>query len=222
MAATAAGRGSGNSVLTRFRTVLNKLGRGVLLHTHYHLLERDTAPPYSDGQPLVPVDWRKGVSADIDTFNEANFNYNALRRQYAHEALEEGGEFVVGVHAGEIVHVGWTSYRHIVFPGFTLKLAPSRAYFYDTRTLERLQGNRLQGAGIRKRLEAARARGAARAVNCVDATNGTSRRNYEREGFRVIGDMHTWRLFRKWHIARVPAWVQPYLLDQGDRPATPR
>jgi hypothetical protein len=165
------------------------------------------------------VTWRKGTRADIDAFNESNFNYDALRKKYAYEAFDEGAEFVAAIHEGEIVHVGWVSYKNIVFPGFTLNLGPSWAYFFDTRTVERFQGNRLQGAGIKKRMEIAREKGAKWAVNCVNVTNGTSRRNYEREGFQVIAQLQTWRILKKWHIVRAPGWLQPYLLGEGSKPS---
>lgn len=192
--------------------------RGIFLHSRFDVLERELAVPFNGGEPLVPVTWRNGTHADIDAFTKDGLNYDSLRKQYAHKALDEGGEFIVALHEEEIIHVGWISYKEIVFPGFILKLGPSRAYFYDTRTVDRFQGNRLQGAGIRKRMEAAKERGVTHAVNCVSTSNGTSRRNYQREGFEVIAGIETWRLFKKWRRAQSPGWLQPYLLGQGGKP----
>jgi ribosomal protein S18 acetylase RimI-like enzyme len=72
---------------------------------------------------------------------------------------------------------------------------------------------------MRKAMELAERSGAKRVVAFINEDNAISRKNYEREGFQVIARIKVQRALRKWGRANIPAWLQPYLLDEGVRPA---
>jgi hypothetical protein len=204
---------------SRARRALGKLRNSIFHQVTMDVLVRDLSLPYGGGEPLIEIEWHEGTASDIDGLRQAGLHYSPWRIKSAHESFEAGNRFILGVHNSQIVHVAWISYSQIKFRSFTFRLGPSWAYFYDTRTADRFRGNRIHGKGIRKVMDMARGAGAKWAVAFIDEENVISRRNYEREGFRVIARVKAhWALRIRARVS-IPAWLQPYLLDEGERPA---
>ena len=147
------------------------------------MLERPISREIEGGEARAEVEWKLGTAADIDALSEETIQYNEGRKQFGKRMLSEGSVCLIGYIEGEAAHVGWMSFDRIFSPPFVLPLGPGWAYFHRTRTAPKFRGKGLQGAGIKKRLEIARARGIVRAVNMVDTVNAVSLHNYRKLGF---------------------------------------
>ena len=93
--------------------------------------------------------------------------------------------------------------------GHTLRLRPDDVFLYDDATVPRQRRRGVHGFTIARRLELARASGAARAVTTITNTNAASIASYRALGFVPRSQLvHLPRLGRTIELPLTPTWVR--------------
>lgn len=187
------------------------LYNGIIRLHREQLLARPISEAITGGEAKTEVEWKLATPELIDTLSEEDIQYYDYRKRFAKEMLAGGSVGIIGYINREAAHIGWMSFDQIFSPPFEINLGPGWVYFHRTRTAPKFRGLRLQGAGIKKRLEIAAERGITKAVNMVDTDNTISLYNYKKMGFQEQEKLWALELFGRVVKSGVPEPVRTRL-----------
>jgi L-amino acid N-acyltransferase YncA len=167
------------------------------------ILECTTADAFA-AVAAVPVTFRYGRAADLETLAAPEYAYDAAARAFGLERLRAGDRLVLCESAGRIVFYAWVMFGQMDM-GLReyASLSPARAYTYKLFTLPDSRGQRICPAYYTFIKRELRALGYRSLVAWVEAGNRASIRAHKRAGFRVVGCIwHIRFLFRSYPLLR--------------------
>jgi ribosomal protein S18 acetylase RimI-like enzyme len=183
-------RGASGLAARAARELLGPLAR----IQRFVFVEADLERPSPGIEARVPLVIRPAAPEDFERAREV-FEQGELDLREARERLSRGEVCVLGLAGGEPVYFVWASFAPHVWIdeiGLTLRLGPHEAYNYQSFTLPRWRGNRIDPACTAVLQDYERARGRTREVGYVRADNVQSLKTVARLGYRKTKTV--WRI----------------------------